>query len=510
MVSARRLVVVLCAASLLASAARARAQDATRDGADVPGTPEAAASPAALPADDAERSEAEVAPAPARAVVPVDEGERTDVAPTPTPAAATPAAPAADAPSWGHVRSRIDAIFSWAPRYRLQTSADPLGLEQELWRRVEMLALYHRVGLDATLRIDPSASVGLHFSGWGSLDLLADSSGAVAAGDVAIGYVELSVQPVEVWVGRRFLPYGPPGGVHVDGGGAAVRSSFGLYADAFVGRPVTPTRSSLLGPQTSFEGSRVAYGARVGWSEPGTFSASASYTELWAEGIVGSRTIDVAATGDPGPLHLEGTLKLDVASLGVVHAGVGVSAELVRELTVDADYLHVEPGRWIPTYSILSVFETSTFDEATAGATLRVSRTVALRLELAGRLYSGVRANEPTLGYRTDLTFRLAPRADRDPSARVLVSRRDDGTLGYTLVEIGGAVSPVDMLVVALDGALALDDAGGRLSTIGRASLDAVPRNDLAVGATIAVARTPFAESEVRAMVRARWSPEAE
>lgn len=441
------------------------------------------------------------------AVTPVDEGERATVV-------TVPAAPATDEvqPGWARVHARHDAIFSWAPRYRLDVSRGPLGVEQQLWRRVETMPLYDRVSLDATYRIDETTSIALHASAWGALNLLEDAGGGFAAGDVAIGYAELSLGPVQLWLGRRFVTYGPPGGVHVDGGGASARTSFGLYVDGFVGRPVTPVRASLLGPSPSFEGASIAYGARVGWSQPGLFSAAASYAELWAGGIAASRVVDVVASGDPlGVLHLDGALKLDVDDVGVVQASIAASAELARELTIGAEYLHVEPGRWIPATSILSVFETTTFDEAMIGATVRPTRQLAFRLEAAGRLYSGAQQGEPTLGYRADLTARLAPVQDYDPALRVLVSRRDDGTIGYTLLEAGGAFDLIAaVLSLTLDGAFAIDDQGARLSMIGRASVDATPHRDVTVGGTLALAHTPFSEAELRAMIRARWTPEVE
>jgi hypothetical protein len=256
-----------------------------------------------------------------------------------------------------------------------------------------------------------------------------------------------------------------------------------------------------------FEESAIAYGARAGYAESGVLAASAGYAEIWRRGVLGSRTVDVAATWDPGPLRFEGGVKLDVARLGVVQARVGVAAQLARELSVDADYLHLEPGRWIPTWSILSVFETSTFDETSVGATVRPVRMLAIRAELAGRLYSNEIPGDARVGYRAELTARLAP-DDSDTAARVLVSRRDDGVIGYTVLSAGTAFDLVDMLSLAIDGAFAIDDAAQRVSAIGRGSLELSPDEEWAVGGTVALAHTAQSEAELRAMLRLRWSPE--
>lgn len=400
-------------------------------------------------------------------------------------------------------------MIGFSSRYRLDTATDPLGLEQQLWRRVDVLPFYHRLSVDGALRLDEGITLSLHFSGWGTANLLADEGGGVAAGDVVLGYLELAVGPAALWAGRRFVAYGPPGGLQIDGGGVSVRSTQGLFADAFVGRPVTPARSSLLGPEPSFEGVGVAYGARVGYDDPGVFAASAGYAEVWGRGMLGSRTVDVASTWDPGPVAVEGGIKLDVMSPAVVMARLALTVPILRELSLDADYLHLEPGRWIPVWSILSAFETSTFDEASVGATVRVTRTFSVRAEGAARFYTGEVQGSLRAGYRADLVARLVPGRDRGPTLRVLASRRDDGVVGYTLVTAGVATDLLpEVVVLALDGALALDDTGGRVSLFGRASLDATPGAEWTIGATASLGQTPTTDTDIRAMLRARWAPE--
>lgn len=396
------------------------------------------------------------------------------------------------------VRARQETILSWAPRYRLGVSASPIGLEQQMWQRVESLPLYHRASLDATGMAD--GILALHFAGWGAIDLFVDSDGGLAAGDVAIAYAELELAPVSLWGGRRFVTYGPPGGLHVDGGGASVRAPFGLVAEVFAGRPVTPERVLLLGPTPSFDGAAAAYGARVAYSDPGTIGAAASFAELWSHGIVSSRTVDLAAHWSPADLRLEAGAKIDARDPGFAQARVGASYRFAPEVAIDADFLHVEPRRWIPAWSILSVFETSTFDELSLGATVRPLRALAIRVELAGRSASG------SLGYRADAGLRVLDR--RGVRLRVLASRRDDGVIGYTLAQIGVAFDPIAGVVVALEGSFAIDDDAERDALIGSASADWDPAPSWRVGVTASIARTPIAEAEARAMLRVRWTPE--
>lgn len=447
----------------------------------------------------------QVSPAPPARAEPIDAPEEYAMREARRVAAVQAAARGA---GW-RVHTRQDVILSWAPRYRLDTSTGPLGLEQQMWRAVEALPLYHRISLDGSLAIDEQTSVSIHFSGWGSVDLLQDATGGLAAGDVAIGYVEVSHAPISAWAGRRFLTFGPPGGLHVDGGGAAVRSDIGLFAEAFVGRPVTPIRASMLGPQPDFTDTTIAYGARVGYEQAGTLAIVAGYAELWGHGIVATRAVDLVATWDPGIVHLETSVKVDALNLGVMQARAVALFTVARELSLDLDYVHVEPSRWIPAWSILSAFESDNYDEAMGGVTLRASRTIAFRAEGAARVYTRPSTGEMRTGYRADLSARTMPGPNGGPTLRLQGSRRDDGVIGYTVVTGGAAFDVWQSLVVALDGAFAIDDAGGRLTTIGRANLDVNVLRGFGIGATISVAHAPIADAELRAMLRARWDAEA-
>jgi hypothetical protein len=423
--------------------------------------------------------------------------------------AALAAQAVARAAGW-RVHTRHDVVSSWAPRYRLDTSINPLGLEQQLWRAVDALPLYHRISLDGTLAIDEQTSVAIHFTGWGSVDLLADANGGIAAGDIAIGYVEVAHAALSAWAGRRFLTFGPPGGLHVDGGGVAVRSDLGVFAEAFVGRPVTPIRASLLGPQMDFtDPNAIAYGARVGYEQAGMLAIAAGYAELWGHGVVSTRAVDLVASWDPGVVHLETSVKLDALNVGVMQARAAVLLPVVREVSLDVDYLHVEPSRWIPAWSILSAFESDDYDEAMGGVTLRASRTFAVRAEGAARIYTRPTTGEIRAGYRADLSARTMPGPNGDPILRVQGSRRDDGVIGYTVITAGAAFDVVPSVIIAIDGAFAIDDAGARMTTIGRANLDLDVLRGFRIGGTFSVAHAPIADGELRAMLRARWDAEA-
>lgn len=465
-----------------------------QEGAVAPEAPQGAEPDADAEPADAEAAPVASEPAPTAAPLPAEpEGPTTTRRP-----------PAAPRSTRSRTQARYDMLMRWAPRYRILTQQGPVGLEEQLWDRVDALLVYHRVALDMTELADGRVSV--HLAGWGALDLLADSAGAVAAGDVAIGYADLRLEPVTLWLGRRFLTYGPPGGLHVDGGGVLARFDFGLTAEAFVGRPVTPTRSELLGPQPSFEGAAASYGARIGYSDPGRIGVSTAYTESWGHGIVGSRVLDSAGHVFVGGVHVEGALKLDLIDVGVLQGQLGASVRPLPALELDVAYAHLEPGRWIPRWSILSVFETSTFDELVLGATVRPLRPLAVRLVAGGRRYDGAQDADGDFGYRLALTTQVTSMSRRGSRARFIVDRRDDGVIGFTILQAGFSFDPIERLALGLDGSFAIDDDGERESVLGEVSADVRPIEGWTFGLTLSVARTPIAPSELRALLRAGWA----
>ncbi len=401
------------------------------------------------------------------------------------------------------VRARYDTLLRWAPRYQLSTTEGPLGLQQQYWRRADALPLYHRITVDASNLIDGTTSV--HFSGWGALNLLADSTGAFAVGDIAIGYAEFSLSPLRSWAGRRFVTYGPPGGLHVDGIGMSLRAQGGFTAEIFLGRPVTPNRNNVVGGQASFEGPAFAYGARLAYAYANRLRTSLAYAESIREGMTGSRTIDAAGSWYQGAFRFESAAKIDVLNLGLAQAQVVGSWRASALVECGLAFLHVEPGRWIPAWSILSVFETSTFDELSLATTLRVARPISVRAEIAGRKYSAQDEQEARFGYRGDLTARGMPTPRSSLRWRINVSRRDDGVVGYTLLNGGIGIRPWTAVVTSIDGSFAIDDEGGRDSALLRLSADYEPSAAWILGATVSLARTPLAEAEMRGLLRASW-----
>lgn len=402
------------------------------------------------------------------------------------------------------VRVRLDTILRWTPRYVLDLRQTPEGREQSFWRRVDQIPLYERMSLDA--QDLAGGHLDVHMSAWGVVDTTfgVDGAGDVA-GDFAVGYARYRRGPAAAWAGRRFVPWGPPGGLHVDGGGAEVRAPFGLVAEGFVGRPVTSRRRSLLGPSPSYSGATLAYGGRVAYTEPGRLAASVAFVERWAAGIRADRLLTLDASARPHRLIQANTnVVFDVTGQTVEQASVYVDWLATSRLDIGLGFNHVEPAALLPAWSILSVFEASVYDEGTVSATVRPTRRVAIALD-AGlrhhRFESETQVSDSPFGYRVGAMARMLPTA-AGLSLRAGASRRHDGVLGFTVVQGGAAFTLIDPLVMAFEAAFAIDDEGERESALARVALDARLGDRLRVGGTIDAARTPIAEAELRVLLR--------
>jgi hypothetical protein len=413
------------------------------------------------------------------------------------------------------VRMRFDVIFRGVPRYALTAQSNPVSADDRYWRTLALAPLQERANLDATNLL--RGRVDVHLSAWSAIDLAAPTAtdGRVA-GDVAVGWARYNRGPWSAWAGRRFIAWGAPGGVHVDGIGADVQLAQGLVLEAVAGRPVTPTYGALLGGHPGFDGATAAGGLRVGWSDPGTLSASVSYLEQWAQGIPARRVAEASIVGRPTRwLDLRGTVSWDLLGLGVMQADVDASAWLGRSVELDVGYGHLDPALLIPRWSILSVFVTRTFDEARTRVAWRIVPALQVGAEGALLHYdvAGVDASKagPAWGSRVEAFARVS-RRDRRANVVAMVSRRDDGTQRMTLVRLAGSFPVVGSLYGAVEGAAALDDddaSSPRTSWYARVSMEGTVAEGWRLGASVDGVRSPIATSELRAMLHltGRYDP---
>ena len=406
------------------------------------------------------------------------------------------------------VTGRADLLFRFTPQARLTVDEGAAGAVDRYWRALNTAPLYARAYADARSLL--GGRVEAHLSGWAAVDLFA-SQDQVAAGDLALAWASLRLGAHDVWLGRRFVAWGLPGGAHLDGVGAAVRTSFGLSVEALAGRPVTPRFDGGFGATPSFEGAAALWGVRVAYARTGRFGASLSWMERWGNGIPGQRALSAEALWTPtSRLDLRGAAVLDGASGGLVQARAEALYVLGSRNDVSLGWAHADVARLIPRWSILSVFAGPVYDELFVGGAWRPVRAVSIALEGALRWLDvpGRSSNDigPALASRVDLRVRVAPSRD-GVQALFHASRRDDGVRSLTVLRAVASLPLHARLDAMLEAAAALDDddpSAARSAYYGRATVEVKLGGPWRIGATLD-ATQGLAVSELRGALNASW-----
>jgi hypothetical protein len=403
------------------------------------------------------------------------------------------------------IRIREDTILNSTPRYELRLSDTATSSSARFWHRVDQLPVYERVSLDADGLMHGPLDV--HILAWGAGDALMPQHGPVASGDFATAYAHAQLlPPLSAWGGRRFIVWGLPGGLHLDGIGVEQRSEIGLHFEAVAGRPVTPVFTTL-GSHSEYEQPTFASGASAGYESPGKLSAGLSFMQRTAHGIVADRTVMGTLAYRPYErLDLLASGSVDVAA-GLQEARAQVAYLLVDDVEPDLSYVHADPQKLLPSWSILSMFASDAYDEGAAGVTTRFSQAVTGRVEVAVRhaYLPGNKQHDDAFGYRTDASVRVAP-VPRGTDFVVELSRRDLAPTALLVARIAVSFAAYRALRVAPELGAAIDEhdtARSALLVRGAAELpiDAHWRTAL----TLDFARTPIALAEVRSMLRVSY-----
>jgi hypothetical protein len=412
--------------------------------------------------------------------------------------------PSAERPP--HILVRQDAILNISPRYVLQTSDTATSAAARFWHRVEQMPVYERVSLDAEGLAD--GAVETHVLAWAAGDVLVPRGGQAVNGDFATAYGRAQLlPPLGAWVGRRFVTWGLPGGLHLDGAGAEYRSKIGVHAEALAGRPVT-SAFTTLGAHSEFRQPTFAYGARVGYEEPGYLSADVSYLERAAEGITADRTLMGTVAYRPHPrVDVFGSSSVDV-SRGLQEARVEVAYLATADLEPDLGYIHADPQKLLPSWSLLSMFASDAYDEGEVGVTTRFSPAITGRVELALRhaYLPGNEHHDNDYGHRENALVRVAPYGGGTQLV-LEVSRRQLGATALLITRAAASFPAYRTLRVAPELGAAFDEHDkNRNAVLARAAAELPIGLRWRTALTLDFARTPIALAEVRSMLRVTYS----
>lgn len=407
------------------------------------------------------------------------------------------------------VTARADLFFRVTPQARLTVEETPSGVEQRYWRALTTAPLYARAAVD--VQGLAGGRVEAHLAGFGAVDL-AVSTEQPAAGDLALAWARVSGQVLSGWGGRRFVEWGLPGGLHVDGIGAEVRPLAGLSVEALVGRPVSPRYTGSLGPVGAFDGAAAAWGLRARYLHAGRLAVALAWMERWQEGIPGQRIASADAVWSVSSrVDVRGAVMLDAADLRVVQARGDVVVVPTRRWDVTAGWSHADVAALIPRWSILSAFAGPVYDEVFAGATWRATRGFGLGAEAALRVLDvpgrTLEQQGPPLATRFDVRARfMAPGGG--PQGLVHFSRRDDGVASLSVLRASAAFPVAARLDAMVEAAAALDGddfTAPRSAYYGRVGAEVHLGEAWRVGATVDVARAVTTPLELRAALHATW-----
>lgn len=404
-----------------------------------------------------------------------------------------------------HVVVRHDTILNYAPRYELRIDDAAASSAARFWHRVQQLPLYDRVTLDADGLAHGALDV--HIMAWGAGDLTLPADRQLASGDFAVAYARAKVlEPISVWGGRRFLTWGLPGGLHLDGIGIEQRSAMGLHFEAIAGRPVGSVFTPI-GAHSEYVEPTVAYGARLGYERPGQLAAGVSFLERWGHGIATNRTVmATVAYRSSDRLDMLATSTFDMGA-GLEEARAQVAYLVSDAIEPDLGIVHADPQKLLPSWSILSMFAADVYDEGVLGVTMRLSRAVSTRLELAGRraYLPGGQHDDVHFGHRADAILRYVP-VPKEAEFIVELSRRDEATTTLDVGRVGASFRAYRRLRIAPEVGAAIDEnAQKRTALLVRGSAELPFGSRWSSVLTVDLARTPVALAEVRSMLRVSY-----
>jgi hypothetical protein len=381
------------------------------------------------------------------------------------------------------------------------------------------LPLYEYAQLEVTDLDSPWAkdAIDVDLSVWGSRAIAAPEGDRVFDGDVTAANVTHRWKVAWVRLGRQSVASSTVGLSRFDGVAAGLQSA-GWRLAGYGGLSVLPRWSQLPGYQQlgtaadtlvrdrdalgdAHRAEHWMLGARLEYERPARMRAGVGIHEERQFGQLGRRDLRADLLLMPFEIidvNLDGTL--DLAGQRLVQASSAIDVRPVRDLTVSAEYRRMNPAAMLPSYSVLSVFQTDGFDEFGGRAEYRVVPEVDL--------WSGAFAQHFGGG---DLGLRAEVGSDADLMGHrrlVLVAtyaRVRETDNGYHSMHAGLTFRVVAPLRVTAEHYSYFYDvaiAHISTSTVEAATVEWQPVAPLRVLVGASVARTPYAALDAQSLIR--------
>lgn len=421
-------------------------------------------------------------------------------------------------------RSRSEMFFSQRPRMT------DLGGGRYGVRPVNVFPFYETL----ELRADEIGHRGLsiHFQGWAGLDLADVYFDQRFVADPTTLYLQFRDYGADFKVGRQQVYTGAARGLHLDGAHLSYETPIHLGVEALGGLVVSPYR----GPEWYREqpasldyddfgagfsdwdrDGDYAAGGRIFYRVAGKVSAGVSLLHVTELHEVDRQLFGAELDTTPVSwLGATGNAVMDIRSAKLQEANLGLDFYPHRVVSFGVDYRHADPTLYLSHMSIFSVFSTEEYDAV--GGTLRLAPLAWLGFH-AGyhhRFYSWIEQQtladgSEEVGATVDQGYELNVGANArfggsgDGLVRLDYRRLGQEEQGLHQLRLGALV-PVGVPGLRASANVYLDFYDEEVNSADTGFLGDVGlfwgSGPFDVGGSFAAGLTPFAEHELRGMLR--------
>lgn len=401
-------------------------------------------------------------------------------------------------------------------------------------RSVNVFPFYETI----ELRADEIGHKGLsiHFQGWAGLDLADIYFDQRIVADPTYLYLQFRDYGADIKIGRQMVYSGATRGLHLDGIYASYESPIHLGIEAHGGLVVSPYR----GPEwyreqpgnLSYDDfgagfsdwereGDYAVGGRVFYRLAGKVSAGVSVLHVTEFDEVDRQLFGVDL--DMTPLKwfgATGNATMDIMSTKLQEANLGMDFYPHETVSISADYRHADPTLYLSHLSIFSVFSMEEYDAVGGVIRLKPLGWLQFHAGYHHRFYSYVKEEfddlgDSTYGADTDTGY------DIDAGAIIKYGAKGAGMVLLDYNRLGedeqgihalrlGTIIPmgVEGLRTSVNVYLDFYDEEINDSDLGfMADLGLFYGNrKIEAGGSVAAGLTPYAESEVRGMLKLNYN----
>ncbi len=401
-------------------------------------------------------------------------------------------------------------------------------------RSMKVFPFYETIQLRADELGHPGLSV--HFQGWAGVDLADVYFDQRVVADPTYLYVQFRDYGADIRLGRQQIYTGATRGLHIDGLYASYESPIHLGIEAHGGLVVSP----YLGPEWYREQPAspgygdfgagfsdweregdYAVGGRVFYRMTGKISAGVSMLHVTELDEIDRQLLGVDLDVTPlSWLGASGNAALDLVAKRLQEANFAVDVYPHEMVSIAADYRHADPTLYLSKMSIFSVFSMEEYDSV--GGAVRVDPLdwLALSAGYHHRFYSYIEERfdagdsqgygaETELGYDIEAGALLRYGARNDGLVRLDYHRLGQDELGAHSLRLG-AIVPIALpgLRAAANAYLDLYDQeieNAELGFLGDVGLF-YGNETIETGGSVAAGITPYAEHEVRGMLKLSYN----